>query len=90
MRPHLHVLLRNLDILEGDSTGITGALSHVLLLAADDNALGVAVDDEASECRASSGIGISLVQQKGTKGYFSLLKIIRTTSKVFAGGIFRW
>lgn len=59
---NLHVLLGNLNILECDSTGVRGTLAHVLLFATNSDALGVAVNNETSECRASPGIGISLVR----------------------------
>lgn len=58
---HVHVLLGDLDILECDSTGITGTLTHVLLLAANNDSLRVTIDNETGESLASLCIGVSLL-----------------------------
>lgn len=65
MMVHVHILLGDLDILECDSTGITGTLAHVLFLAANRDSLGVAVDNETGESLTSLSIGISLVISVG-------------------------
>lgn len=74
MMVHVHVLLGDLDILKCDSTGITGTLAHVLLLAANCDSLGITVNNETGECLSSLSIGISLVNQLGSNSRKWLVK----------------